>query len=303
MTFSDIWRAIRDTWMYPIAMINGATIVVGTVIVALILLGCGYYVSRRLSRAAGALLMRRAGVDAGAAAAVETLTFYILFVGFGVTALRLVNFPLAALTIVGGALAIGIGFGSQNIMNNFISGLILLVERPIRVNDLVEVERTYGTVEHIGARSTRIRAVDNAHIIVPNSFFLQHNVVNFTLSDDVLGTHVSLGVAYGSPTRKVEQLIGQALNEHAEVLKSPPPRVLFAEFGENALNFEAFFWVRVRTIMDRRRIESDVRYRIDELFRESGVVVAFPQRDVHLDSGRPVDVRLVPGTPRDHRLS
>ena len=294
MKAADLTATLGTIWSYPLTVIDGSPITVGKIILAAVIVAVGQRVSRRLSRALGQLLTRRARMDPGAAKALETLAFYVLFVTFAVTALQLVKFPLNTLAIAGGALAIGIGFGSQNLMNNFISGLILLVERPIRVDDLVQVEGMHGTIEHIGARSTRIRAVDNTHIIVPNSRFLENSVLNFTLGDDIIRTQVNVGVSYGSPTRDVARLIRQALDEHPEILEGYEPRILFADFGDNALLFEAVFWIRARTIMDRRRIASDVRYRIDDLFRQAGVVIAFPQRDVHLDTARPLQVRLLP---------
>jgi small-conductance mechanosensitive channel len=222
------------------------------------------------------------------------MAFYVLLASFTLLALRMVSFPLTAFTVLGGALAIGLGFGSQNVMNNFISGLILMLERPVRAQDVIEVDGIPGTIEHIGARSTQIRSADGRHIIVPNSFFLESNVVNWTLADDVVRARVDVGVVYGSPTRTVDRLIRQVLDEHASILATPKPRILFAAFGDNSLNFEAYFWIRARSMMERMAIESDVRYRIDDLFREADLVIAFPQRDVHLDSVRPHEVRVVP---------
>jgi potassium-dependent mechanosensitive channel len=287
--------AVRETWQFEITTIDGQPIRVATVVLAVLLFGVGLALSRRLSRSAGALLTRRLAVEAGAAAAVETIKYYALLALFTITALRLVNFPLTAFTILGGALAIGIGFGSQNVMNNFISGLILMLERPIRIGDLVYVEGTYGLVERIGARSTRIRASDSTHMILPNSFFLDNSVVNWTLSDDVLRCQVKVGVAYGSPTREVESRLRSAIAQQGEVLPRPEPTIVFSDFGDNALCFDCYFWVRARTPLERARIESNVRFAIDDGFREAGITIAFPQRDVHLDSTRPVEVRLLTG--------
>ena len=141
--------------------------------------------------------------------------------------------------------------------------------------------------------AAQIRATDNTQIIVPNSFFRQSHVINYTLSDDIVRTQVAVGVIYGSPIREVARLIRRAIDEHPEILRNYEPNVLFADFGDNALRFDAYFWVHGRSIMDRRRIESDVRYRIDDLFREAGFVVAFPQRDVHLDTRHALQVRLI----------
>jgi potassium efflux system protein len=295
MSIGDLWQMLRDVWRYKLVVLDGEAIRVGAFVLAVTLVAAGYVLSRWASRTLERLLMRRLRVEASAAAAIETFAFYVFFAAAVVTGLRLVHFPLTPFTIIGGALAIGVGFGSQNVMNNFISGLILMLERPVRNGDLVEVEGTYGHIVHMGPRSTRIRASDNTDIIVPNSFFLENNVVNFTLSDDVLRSQVDVGVAYGSPTREVARFVRQALDEHPAVLKSPEPRIIFAEFGDNALLFEAYFWQRARAILERRVVESEIRYRIDDLFRAAGIVIAFPQRDVHLNSVRPLDVRVVGG--------
>ena len=190
-------------------------------------------------------------------------------------------------------LAIGIGFGSQNIMNNFISGLIILAEHPIKVGDLIDVDGVFGQVERIGPRSSRIRAGDNTHVIVPNSAFLEKNVLNWTVSDDVIRTWVDVGVAYGSPVEEVAEGLQRAVAEEPGVLDSPEPEILFMDFGDNALAFRAYFWVRVARSLDRHRFQSRLRFRIDRIFREAGIVIAFPQRDVHLDSLSPLEVRMV----------
>ena len=162
-----------------------------------------------------------------------------------------------------------------------------------KIGDLVEVNETFGQVESIGARSTSIKTFDNFHIIVPNSTFLESNVINWTHTDTLVRISLVVGVAYGSPTRRVEELIQQAVRELEKVVIPPEPTVLFDDFGDSALIFEALFWIIMKRPMDRRRALSDVRFRIDELFRENGIVIAFPQRDVHLDNLKPLRVRLL----------
>ena len=294
-------RGLRDgiarLWDTELAAVDDRPITVGKIAGALLLFALGYAISRLISSFLGRLLTRRGALDSGAAHALQGLSFYLLLVLFFLFALRTVSIPLTAFTVLGGALAIGVGFGSQNIVNNFISGLILMAERPIKVGDIVELDSTTGRVERIGARSTRVRTFDNTHILVPNSAFLESNVINWTLSDDILRSHVDVGVAYGSPTREVDKLIHRVLEEHGKILDRPEPVVLFTDFGDNSLNFRAYFWIRVREVMDRRRIESDVRYRIDHLFRAARITIAFPQRDVHLDATRPIPVQLYPPEP------
>jgi small-conductance mechanosensitive channel len=205
--------------------------------------------------------------------------------------LNVLNVPMTVFSFLGGALAIGAGFGSQNIVNNFISGLILLAERPIRVGDVIELEGMSGTVLQIGARSTKIATGVNHEIIVPNSKLLETSVVNWTLSDDVVGSSIKVGAAYGSPTREVERLLRLAAVEHPKVLRDPAPTVVFADFGADALTFELKFWVNLRQTR-KADVESELRFAIDELFADRGIVMAYPQRDVHLNVLRPVEVRL-----------
>jgi potassium efflux system protein len=290
MSFGEIWNHV-------IAEVGSEPFTVGTVVTAIALVAVGYVVSRLLTQGLVRLLTWRTRMHEGARAAVETLSFYGLLVVFVFTSLTLVHFPMTIFTLGGGALAIGIGFGGQQVMRNLISGLILHLERPIRPGDLVEVEGTHGTVESIGTRSTRIRSVDNTHIILPNSFFLDNKVVNFTLSDDIIRTSVRVGVVYGSPVREVERILRRVVEEHPLILEEREPRIVFADFGSDALVFDVYFWIRARAIIDRRMVESAVRFRIDELFREAGIVIAFPQRDVHVDSVRPVEVRLLAHEP------
>jgi small-conductance mechanosensitive channel len=201
-----------------------------------------------------------------------------------ITTLDLINVPLTAFAFVSGAIAIGVGFGAQNIINNFISGWILMWERPIRINDFLEIDNvSRGKVEAINTRSTRIRRIDGVHMLIPNSKLLENTVVNWTLIDNMIRTSVRVGVAYGSPAKKVAQLIEQAAKEQPDVTTDPAPLVIFDDFGDSALMFEVYFWVNATVEKDLRVIRSNVRFKIDELFEQNDIVISFPQRDVHLD--------------------
>ncbi len=282
-----------DLWNYEITTVDDASITTGSIVLAILLFLIGLWAARRGSSFVAQTTRRRFKLDAGAAHALRTLSFYALLAAFTLLALRAIHFPLTAFTVLGGALAIGVGFGSQNVMNNFISGLILMLERPVRAHDVVEVDGNHGTIEKIGARSTQIRSVDGRHIIVPNSFFLESNVVNWTLSDDLIRAKVSVGVVYGSPTRLVEQLIRRVIDEDDQILQVPEPVLIFEDFGDNALIFDVYFWVKARSPMEMRMVQSRVRFRIDDLFRQHELVIAFPQRDVHIDSSAPLEVRVL----------
>jgi small-conductance mechanosensitive channel len=249
-------------------------VTVGTVAIGIVLLGLGYIAAGMISRWLARKLLTRFGLSKSGVAPLQSLTFYLLLAMFTMVSLNVLHVP---------------------IVNNFISGLILLAERPIRVGDVIELDGSSGTVTQIGARSTKIATGVNHEIIVPNSKLLETSVVNWTLTDDVVGTKVSVGAAYGSPTREVERLLKQAAVEHPKVLKRPEPEVIFADFGADALMFELRFWLNLRETR-KVEVESELRFTIDELFADRGIVMAYPQRDVHLNVLRPVEVRLAQPT-------
>ena len=223
----------------------------------------------------------------------KRIAFFVILVLVVITALDLLGIPLTAFAFATGALAIGVGFGAQNIINNFISGWILMVERPIRIGDFIEIDDAQGVVENIGNRSTRIRRTDGVHLLVPNSMLLERTVVNWTLVDLEIRTTVRVGVAYGSPVRLVADLVLQAVKEQDEIKQKPAPSVIFDDFGDNALAFDAYFWCDVGGERVLREIRSSIRFRISELFEQNGIVIAFPQRDVHLDSSSPLEIRMI----------
>ncbi|NNL65512.1 MAG: mechanosensitive ion channel [Myxococcales bacterium] len=298
---SRLAERVEPFWSYGLLSVGGTPLTMGKVISAFLFLGLGGLVARQVSRALGRRVFPRMGFDEGGAHAFEQLTFYVLLVSVVLIALRIVQIPLTAFAVVGGALAIGIGFGSQNVVNNFISGLILLAERPIKVGDMIQLDDVWGNVERIGLRSTRIRTGDNVHIIVPNATFLETNVTNWTHRNPEVRLKIPVGVIYGSPVADVKRLLLQAITEHPRILEKPEPIVLFRSFGDDSLLFEMWFWVRIQNYTSRAIVESDIHERVDELFREAGLVIAFPQRDVHLDAARPLEITMVPPGSSEER--
>lgn len=207
------------------------------------------------------------------------LTIVILII----TSLEILNIPVTAFAFVSGAIAIGVGFGAQNIINNFISGWILMWERPIRIGDFLEVGDARGVVESINTRSTLIRRNDGVHMLVPNSQLLENTVTNWTLIDNNARTLVRVGVAYGSDVTLVAELMKSVMAERTEILQKPSAMVFFEDFGDNALIFDAVFWVVAHSETEIRRVRSEIRFRLYEMFNEHNICIAYPQRDVHLD--------------------
>ncbi len=218
----------------------------------------------------------------------QVATYGMIFLGTLVV-LQLWGLDLSSLTIFAGVLGVGIGLGLQGIAKEFISGLVLIFERPIRVGDFVNVGELMGTVERISVRSTEIRTLDELSIIIPNSRFLEAEVVNWTHNSPVSRIKVPVGVAYGSNLSVVRSALIDAAKEHSDVLAEPAPRVFFKGFGDNSLNFELLIWIAEPE--KQFRIKSDLYFRIEAIFRHRKVEVPFPQRDLHINSGSlPLDV-------------
>src|SRR5438552_3611999 len=232
---ADVIRSVWNTRLILGSDPSKPVVTIGTLAEGIVLLGLAYLAASIISRWLAGKLLSRLRLDKRGVAPLQSLTFYVLLAMFTMVSLNVLHVPITAFSFLGGALAIGAGFGSQNIVNNFISGLILLVEQPIRVGDVIELDGMTGTVSQIGARSTKIATGVNHEIIVPNSKLLETSVVNWTLSDDIVACNVDVGVAYGSPTREVERLLLQAANLHAYVLKEPAPDVILADFASDAL--------------------------------------------------------------------
>ncbi|MGM0444746.1 MAG: mechanosensitive ion channel family protein [Fibrobacterota bacterium] len=271
-----------------------AAVTVGQLGIALAVLGAGSIVSRWLSGFVGRRLNRLGSIHGGTLHSVRQIVFYLLFIVTVMGAFSIAGIPLTIFTVLGGAFAIGIGFGAQNTINNLLSGIILLFEKPVRINDIVEIHDMAGRVAEIGHRVVRVRRVDGVDILIPASHFLDKLVVNWTLHDAAVRGSIDVGIAYGSDTQKADGLLRKVLGENQTILKMPAPEVIFADFGDSSLLFSCFFWVQVRTPMDRRRIESQIRFAVDDHFRDAGIIIAFPQRDLHLSLAEPVPVRNFP---------
>jgi len=258
------------------------TFTVGELLLIPLVFFVGWWLIVKLAHLA-TFRLRKTGASADTVHLFKRIFYIIAFAILIVTVLDVLSVPLTAFAFLSGAIAIGVGFGAQNIINNFISGWILMWERPIRIGDFLEVDGTRGSVEAINTRSTRIRRIDGVHMLIPNSKLLENTVINWTLIDTLTRTSVRVGVAYGSPCEEVARLIGEAVENQSDILQQPKPVVIFDDFGDNALVFEVYFWVNATVERDLRVIRSQVRFTIDKLFRSSDIVIAFPQRDVHID--------------------
>src|SRR5438034_196263 len=213
----------------------------------------------------------------------QVVSNVVLVVGIFIV-LENTGIHLAALTVFAGAVGVGVGFGLQNIASNFISGLVILAERPITIGDRIEVAGIAGQVEHIRARSKVLRPNDNIMMIVPNTKFIDSPVTNWTYGDRRVRFRIPVGVGYGSDVNKVRDALLAVANENRHTLKEPVPSVSLAQFGDSSIDFKLIVWSS--EMSDRpSRYRSDLNFAIAEKFREAGIEMPFPQRDLHIRSG------------------
>jgi potassium efflux system protein len=225
-------------------------------------------------------VLARRRVEAGVQVAIARLVHYVLiFIGF-VVALLALGFEFTKLTIVLSALGVGIGFGLQSIVNNFVSGLILLFERPVRVGDFIELGDKWAEIKKIGLRATTVQTFDQADVIIPNADLVTNQVINWTLSNRCVRLIIPVGVAYGSDISLVMETLLASARENSKIAEAPAPQVLFLSFGESALEFELRVWVLDAD--NRLLVSSELHQEIDRRFREAKIEIAFPQRDLHL---------------------
>jgi small-conductance mechanosensitive channel len=222
--------------------------------------------------------------------------YIFIAIGFYV-ALKLVGIDLSSLAVVAGAIGVGLGFGLQNIISNFVSGLIILAERPISIGDRVELGEVAGLVTRIRLRSTTIVTNDNITIIVPNSNFISNKVTNWSYGDPKVRIRLPVGVAYGTDPERLRRLLIEVANEHPMVLRDPAPELFFSGFGDSSLSFELAVWTAEMTSKPRR-FRSELNYAVERKLRENQIEIPFPQRDLHLRSGSLVIPSLAPSSPQ-----
>jgi small-conductance mechanosensitive channel len=288
----DFLKLAADVWNLKLYDSGGQEVHLNQVVIALGLIVIGIFIGKRVAVIVGKRLIKVSKVNNNTAHFVQRVLFYFFVTIIVLLALPIAGIPITIFAVMGSAVAIGLGFGAQNLFNNLISGIIIMLEKPIRIGDVIEVSGEEGRVEDIGNRCVRVRRTDGIDLIVPNSKFLEDIVVNWTLLDGNIRGIVTVGVAYGSDTAKVKELMLQAAAEHEKVLKTPEVVVIFDDFGDNSLVFNLIFWSEVSRPMDLKKLKSDIRFRIDDLFKEADLVIAFPQRDIHLDTLKPLEIRL-----------
>ena len=272
--FGSVSEVLHDKWEIGAISIS----LLDVVLFCLVLFG-STQIAKLIRFLLNEEILPRTNINAGVAQAGTRLT-YIALLSLGVfLALGAAGLELSKLTVLTGAFGVGLGFGMQNVVGNFVSGIILSLERPVQIGDMVDINTLSGEVRAIGFRSSTIRTFDGADVIVPNSELITKSVVNWSLTDYLRRTDIAIGVAYGTDPQRVVALLNEIVKAHPQVVRPPEPLITFDLFGESSLDFTLRFWSRLD---QRLQIRSELNTKIAAEFEKNGIVIAFPQRDVHL---------------------
>jgi len=280
-SIKDTYFNLKEFLSISLFKLSGTEITLWTVIYFVLLLFLLFYITAKLKKWIVYKVLEKSKIELGVRIAFGTIVrYFILAFGF-IIILQTVGINLNSVTVLAGALGVGIGFGLQNITNNFVSGIIILLERPIKVGDRVEVGKVFGNVVNISMRSTTIVTNDNIAIIVPNSEFISSQVVNWSFTDRNVRMNVPVGVSYNEDPEKVKKILLEVAANEPAVLKFPEPDVIFDSFGDSSLNFDLRVWSQ--QLSNKPRIlKSQLYFEIFRRFKEEGIEIPFPQRDLHI---------------------
>ena len=277
-----IWDFIVKVWTTE--LFGPDTVTIGGILMLVFLFASVIIVERILQRLLIRRFLSKTRLQPSLQYGLSRIIGYTLIaIGFYV-AFQSVGFDLSSLAIVAASLGVGVGFGLQNIINNFVSGIIILAERPISIGDRIEVAGVAGRVTKIQLRSTTVVTNDNITMIVPNADFISNTVTNWSHGDPKVRIRVPVGVAYGSDLKLLQRLLLEAAEEHPKALRNPLPVVLFTEFGDSSLNFELGVWTQEMTATPIH-FTSQMNFIIEQKLRENDIEIPFPQRDLHVRSG------------------
>jgi potassium efflux system protein len=270
------------SWFESGISIGGTKITIINVAYLIIFLVFFTFLSRIIREALRNRVLPRTRLDIGARASFVNIVIYAFWILAIYTGINILGINLSSLAFMAGALGIGIGFGLQNVVNNFVSGIILLFDPSIQVGDMVQIGEEWGTVNRINIRTTIVQTFDNASLIIPNSEMLSNKVTNWSFRDPKVRRQVDVGVAYGSDVHLVRKVLLQIVAGMPEIMDDPAPRVDFTDFGDSALIFRVRFWISSPEFW--LTAPTELRFRIDEEFKKNGIEIAFPQQDIHIRS-------------------
>jgi potassium efflux system protein len=297
---SDIWN-LELFSVNDVLNIDGQSVTIsrpvtiGKMLTAIMLLTIGFAISNLLINWIERRMLLRGKIAPVSIKIAKRWVLAVIFIMLLINSLLLVRIPLTVFAFMGGAVAIGLGFGMQTLLKNLISGLMMLLERPFKPGDTIEVGGLRGTVVDMSVRAAVVRDINGIDTLIPNSSFLEQNVTNWTYSSSMVRQGIKVGIAYGSDVRMAAKLLEEDVLRHGQISSERKPEILLEDFAADALSFGIYYWLDMSTGVVGRQVASDLRFMIEASFRKHDISIAFPQRDVHLDSANPLRIQIERG--------
>lgn len=282
-----VLRVSNAIWRLELAVVQDRTITVGKIFTAIVLFIVGLIVLRLLINRYLYFILRKLPIREGISFTVSHLLFYVVLFVLLLGVISYAGIPFHIFAFLGGALAIAAGFGSQKILSNFLSGVMLMLEGSIRVGDMVQVDETQGTIKSIGLRHTQLTTFTNIDILIPNAKFLEENVINWTLRSDIIRSDIAIGVYFNAPVNTVIEILAQVAADHPKILKEPEPEAFLERINcdRGYLRFNVYYWLRMNSPRDRLIVESALRMEIINRLSTQDVHLAGPTQDIILHRG------------------
>ncbi len=278
--FDVTWQRVLEALNYELITLGDYALTPKAILIAVLVIVVTRLIVAGLSRFILKPFFTRNGVDVGRSYAIQQIANYIIYIVGLATAFTVLGIEFSVLWAGAAALLVGVGLGLQQTFNDFFGGLLLLIEGPVEVGNVVEVDGFIGRVVEIGLRTCKIRTRDDIMIIVPNSHLVNENIINWSHIRSPLRFHIDVGVAYGSDLDLVSSTLEKAASDHPDVLKRPVPRIMFTNFGNSSLDFKLYFYSQEPWRIEF--VKSDLRFTVNRLFSEQGIKIPFPQRDLWL---------------------
>ncbi|MFT3990572.1 MAG: mechanosensitive ion channel [Luteolibacter sp.] len=293
---TSAWTMVKNVWNFSVATYNDGTLTknvkLGTVILALLYFSIFYSIAARLSRRLQHLVMRRVHIGEAQANTLRNWLMIVVGVALAISTLNFLSIPLTLFAFVGGALAIGLGFGTQTLIKNFISGIIVLFERKIRIGDIIDLGGLSGTIIEINTRSSVLRGGDGKETLVPNSLFLENRVTNLTLNNRRVRRFITIRAEYGTPPQQVMEILRECVERHGLILKEPTPIVTLEDFSDSGLVFGIYYWTEFNSKTNADVVASDIRIMVDKRFAEADIKMPTPNTVYPISTGKPLQLEI-----------
>jgi potassium-dependent mechanosensitive channel len=289
---SEFWDVVAELGSYVLWEFEQYEVTIKKIVIAIVMLFIFIFIAKLIQRVLRNRFLKNNIFNDHATLAMNRVIMCLFIIMGLFSSLRIIHIPISAFAFLGGGLAIGFGFGAKQIVSNLISGFIIMFEKPVKLGDFVEFEGDIGNIVDIGIRCTRMRTLNNLEVLIPNSNIIENKISNWSRPTNHIRTNVSIGIGYDADIHKATELMLEAVKKCSKVVATPEPFVIFRGHGNSTLNFDIYFTFKITNDVQKIKCESEINYNLNDILKAANIQIAYPQRDVHLDIKRPIDINI-----------